>query len=111
MLSDEEKTFLEYWEKNREREKKNFKQLMIGLPLGLLFALPILVNFFSGWYTRADMVGRSQFNPLILIIAVLGIAIFLGLFSKKHQWDMREQRYQELKSREDQKMPDQDASS
>jgi hypothetical protein len=84
---------------------------MIGLPLGLLFALPILVNFFSGWYTRADMVGRSQFNPLILIIAVLGIAIFFGLFSKKHQWDMREQRYQELKSREDQKMPDQDASS
>jgi hypothetical protein len=41
MLSDEEKTFLEYWEKNREKEKKSFKQLMIGLPLGLLFAFRV----------------------------------------------------------------------
>ena len=111
MLSDEEKAFLVYWENNREKEKKSFKQLMIGLPLGFLFSLPILVNFFSGWYKRADMIGRAQFNPMILVVAIVAIAIFFALFSKKHQWDMREQRYQELKSKTDQKLSDQDASS
>jgi len=111
MLTDEEKSFIQYWESNREKEKKSFKQLMIGLPIGFLFALPILVNFFSGWYKRADMIGRSQFNPLILVIAVLAIAIFYALFSKKHQWDMREQHYLELKKKMDQKLSDQDTSS
>lgn len=99
MLTEEEKSFMQYWEQNRLKEKRTFRQLLIGLPLGLVFTLPILVNFMSGWYKRADMVGHSQFNPGILISAILIIAVFFAIFSKRHRWEMSEQRYLELKAK------------
>jgi uncharacterized membrane protein len=102
MLTTEEQKFIVYWEANREKQKKLFYQLLIGLPLGFLFAIPILVNFFMGrfWYKRADSVGVSQFNPIVLIIAVVLIAVFIGVFNKKFKWDQNEQFYLELKARE-----------
>ena len=100
MLTEEEKTFLEYWEKNRDKEKKWTRQLMFGLPLGLIFGLPIILNYLSGWYKRANMVGNSQFNPNILIVAVLIIAVFVAIFYKRQRWEQLEQRYHELKNRE-----------
>jgi uncharacterized membrane protein len=102
MLTTEEQKFIDYWEANRGKQKKLFYQLLIGLPVGLLFAVPILVNFFMGrfWYKRADSVGVSQFNPMVLVIAVVLIAVFIGVFNKKFKWDQNEQFYLELKARE-----------
>lgn len=88
--------FLEYWEKNRNRQKKFLYQLGFGLPFGLLLGAVILTNFFSGWYKRAEMIANSQFNPVVLYIAVLAIAVFIAIFSKKFEWDQQEQRYKEL---------------
>ena len=101
MLTEREKEFVRYWEANRLREKKSYKQLLLGIPIGLVFALTILLSVFSGklWYKRADMVANST-NPLVLIVAVLFIAAFMGLFYKRHQWEMREQQYLELKAKE-----------
>src|SRR4051812_14987638 len=101
MLSTEEKNFLVYWEANRLSQKSTLKQWLVGLPLGMLFGIPILINFFSGWYKRADMVLNSQlsnrgFNPLVLIIALLLIISFMAIFSKRHRWEMNEQKYLEL---------------
>lgn len=90
-----------FWEANREKEKKTWRQLLIGLPLGMIFTLPILLNLFSGWDKRAAMVANTQLNPVVLIIAVLLIASFFAVFSKKHRWDMNEQRYKELKSKKE----------
>ena len=102
MITSEEEKFIRYWEANREKQKKLLYQLVIGLPLGLLFALPILINFFLGrfWYKRADSVGISQFNPMVLVVAVVLIAVFIAVFNKKHKWDQHEQFYRELKARE-----------
>ena len=100
MLSEEEKAFLAYWEQNRERQKKIFYQLLVGLPLGLLLALPILLNYMLGWNKRATMVGNAQFNPLVLIIAVLAIAVFFSILNRRHKWEMNEQHYLELKDKE-----------
>ena len=102
MLTESERRFLEYWEANRLREKKVNKQLLLGLPIGLLFAIPVLILLFSGkfWYQRASMEANSQTSPVILIIAIICIAVFVALFYKRHQWDQREQHYQELKARE-----------
>lgn len=101
MLSEDDRLFLQYWSANREKEKRSFRQLLIGLPLGLIFALPILINFLSGWYKRAAMIRNSSFNPTVLLIAIAIIACFFAIFNKKHQWDMREQRYKELKIKEE----------
>lgn len=95
-MTDEEKGFMLFWEENRDKERKTWRQLIIGLPLGLIFTLPILLNLFSGWNKRAVMVANTQLNPVVLIVAVMGIAAFFAIFNKKHRWDMNEQRYNEL---------------
>ena len=96
MLSAKEEAFLKYWEANRDRQKKLLYQLLVGLPFGLLLGIIIIANFFSGWYKRAEMIANASFNPIVLYLAALLIAVFFAVFSKKFQWDQREQRYKEL---------------
>ena len=96
MLSNQEKEFMIYWEKNREREKKILRQVFIGLPIGLLISGGIILSLDLNWYPRANMVANTSLNPYILLIAVIAIAIFTAVFYKKYQWDMKEQRYREL---------------
>lgn len=104
MYSETEEGFIKWWEENRLKQKRVFKQWLMGIPVGLLFAIPILINFFSGWFKRADMelnsrITNNQFNPLVLIVAILLIVSFVAIFSKKYKWEMNEQRYLELKAR------------
>jgi hypothetical protein len=102
LLTEDEKKFLAYWEANRLREKKVTRQLMYGLPMGILFAVPIIINFLMGrfWYKRADAVGMGQFNPTVLVVAVLLIAVFIALINRKFRWEKLEQQYLELKARQ-----------
>jgi len=101
MLTQEEKDFMEYWEQNRDKQKKIVKQFLLGIPVGLLFAIPIVLNFLSGWYKRAMMISNTQeFNPGVLLIALLLIVGFIAIFSRKHRWDQNEQHYQELKAKQ-----------
>ena len=103
MLTESEKQFMEYWKQNRDREKKVFRQLLVGLPLGLLFAVPIILNFTSGWYKRANMWANGHADDGIvstLIVAALIILVFVAIFSKRHRWEMNEQDYRELESKQ-----------
>jgi uncharacterized membrane protein len=101
MLTPEEKAFIQYWEDNRSRQKKIFRQFLIGIPIGLLFTIPIAINFASGWYKRADMEANSgEFNPIVLLIALLLIVAFTAIFYRQHRWDQYEQRYRELLARQ-----------
>ena len=97
----EEIKFMAYWEREREKQKKLLNQLMFGLPIGVLFSVPILVNFLLGkfWYKRADAVGLSQFSPTVLIIAVLLIAVFTALLNRRFRWEKLEAQYLKLKHR------------
>lgn len=102
LYTADEIKFMAYWEQNREKQKKLLTQLMLGLPLGILFAAPIIVNFLLGrfWYKRADAVGLSQFNPMVLIVAALLIAVFTALLNRRFRWEKLEQQYLELKAKE-----------
>jgi hypothetical protein len=100
-LSEAEQRYIDYWEKNRLREKKLLNQLLIGLPLGIVFAAPVLLNLFGRWYIRADMQVNTRLNPVVLIIAVLLIVVFIAIFSRKHKWEMKEQQYREFLARRD----------
>jgi hypothetical protein len=104
-LSREEEGFIEYWEQNRIRKKRVFRQLGLGLPLGVMLVVAIFVNFFSGWYKRADMElhsGGQSSLILVLLIAALLIVAFVVIFSVRHKWEMNEQYYKELLARKDQ---------
>lgn len=95
-LSEAEEAYIDYWQQNRLREKKLLNQLLIGLPLGIIFAAPVLLNLFGGWYKRAHMQANAQMNPMVVLIAVLLIVVFVAVFSRKHKWEMKEQQYREL---------------
>jgi hypothetical protein len=101
-ISEDERKFLLYWEKQRLKDKRLTNQLMFGLPIGILFSIPILINFFLGkfWYKRADAVGISQFSPTVLVIAVLLITVFVALLNRRFRWERLEQQYLELKAKE-----------
>lgn len=104
MYTDHEKRFMDWWSENRLKEKRTLKQWLMGIPVGLLFTIPIAINFFSGWFKRADMqlnskISNNQFNPLVLLIALVLIISFMAIFSKRYKWEMNEQRYMELKAR------------
>ena len=103
MLSDEEKGFLEYWEINRLRKRKVWKQLAIGLPAGVAIVVAIFINLFSGWDKKADMAMQKEKSSLIivLVIASLLIVAFSVIFSARHRWDMDEQHYKELMAKKD----------
>jgi len=97
MLSEEEEAFIIYWKTNREKQKRVSRQFLLGIPLALLFVIPIGINFFSGWDKRAGMVRNStNFSPGILLLALVLIVVFIAVFSRKFKWEQYEQRYIEL---------------
>ncbi len=102
MLTKEEKDFIRYWEQNSLRRKRLFRQLLVGIPVGLLFVIPIAIYFSSGLYRKADMEANSpDFNPMVLLVAFLAIVGFTAIFYQRHQWDQYEQHYRELRIRQD----------
>lgn len=103
MLNEREQQFIKYWEANRLRDRRWQQQLLAGIPMGLLFSLPVLAIIFTGklWYQRADMAMNAMANPYVLIVAVFVITVFVSIFYKRHQWDMKEQYYRQLKAREE----------
>ncbi len=104
MWTEQEKKFIDYWETNRLKKKKVFRQLSVGLPLSVVFVIGIALNFFSGWYKRADMEIRSQ-SSLVLLVVIAGllIVVFMTVFSAKHKWDMNEQHYRELLAKKEER--------
>jgi hypothetical protein len=105
MITREEKDFLDYWEKNRNRQRKLSWQLLLGIPAGLLFIVPMVFSLSAHWHKRAEIEANSalNFNPWVILSAFLIIAVFVAVFSKKLSWDRKEQRYLELKAKRDAK--------
>ncbi len=82
MLTKDEKLFIDYWEKNRDKKKHFLTQLLYGLPRGLMFALPVLVALiFHNWYKSMVYISGSQ--VIVVTICVLGIAVFFAVFRER----------------------------
>lgn len=100
LMTEEEKRFIAYWEQNRNKKKRLIWQLAGGMPLAVLLAAGIFINYFSGWYKRAAMQIRvDSSGVLVVLIALILIVVFIVVFSAQHKWDMNEQRYKELMSK------------
>ena len=90
---------MDYWEKERSMKKRTFYRLLVGLPTGLLFGLPILLTvIFKDWYKNMSFISGSQ--VIVIIIAVLIISIFFALFKMYFSYEKNEQFYRELKYKE-----------
>jgi O-antigen/teichoic acid export membrane protein len=96
MLSEKETAYINYWERNREKQKKNTRQFVIGLSTGLTIGTASLFLLLSGWYERANMVANAKLSPVLFAIVIIAIAVFMAYLYRNHLWDMREQQYKEL---------------
>ncbi len=99
MITAEEQKFVDYWQANRLKKKKVQYSLAVAMPGGCFIGIGILLNYYSGWFTRANMEGNSKLSPVVLLIALLCIVIFMAVFSVKFNWDQKEQLYLELLSK------------
>ncbi len=104
MISEKETTFLRYWENNREIQNTPVSKLVRGLPMALLFGLPIILLiivvrlFFPDWYMKIS--GSSPAMFFTAVVAMLGVVAFYAYFRMQFKWEMNEQLYKELKSKE-----------
>lgn len=104
MLTQKDKQFIIRWEAVREQESSTRAKLLNGLPMAVLFSVPILFFiaaiyfFFPDWYTKVS--NRLSGSLLTIVIAIIGCTIFFAYFRMHYKWEMNEQLYKELKSKE-----------
>lgn len=102
MNEEQQQAYIEYWEANRDREGRFSTQLLYGIPIGILFSVPVLIILVTArfWFKRADMIANSKLSPIVLIAAVALISAFVAIIYKRHQWEMKEQQYLEFKAKQ-----------
>lgn len=104
MVTNEEQKFIEHWEKVRDEQNTLSYKILSGLPMAMLFALPILLFlvavrfFFKDWYAKISHIGTGPF--IAAIIAIMVVVVFYSWFRMHFKWEMNEQFYQELKSKQ-----------
>ena len=106
MLSEKEKDFIIYWEKEKDSRNTFSAKLMQGLPMAALFCVPILLFiaavylFFPEWYTRVS--SRLPGSITTIVIAVIICILFFSYFRMQFKWESNEQLYRELKQKQTQ---------
>lgn len=100
MLTEKEKQFIAYWEKNREEQSGFVSKLLRGFPMAILFSLPVILFvvvirlFFPVWYTKISQTTPATF--LTVIFAVLCITLFFAVFRMHSKWEHNEEVYKRL---------------
>lgn len=103
MLSEKDKEFLIYWEKEKENRKSFSAKIIHGLPVAALFSVPVLLLvtvvylFFPEWYTKIS--SRLPGSILVIVVAIIICILFFSYFRMQYKWEMNEQLYQELKKK------------
>jgi len=104
MLTEKDIEFLRYWEKNRESESTFSSKLLSGIPMAILFTLPILLLvltvwlFIPDWYMKISKTSPGMF--ISAIFAMILIVLFYSFFRMQFKWENNEQLYKELKNKE-----------
>ena len=104
MFSKKETDFMEHWEMVREKESHFLSKLGRGLPMAMLFGLPIILSLVAvyllspEWYAKISQAASGVLGTLI--VAVVITIFFFSYFRMHFKWEMNEQLYLELKSRQ-----------
>lgn len=106
MLTDKDKAFLAHWEQVRLQEAGFMRKLLSGLPMALIFALPVLLlilvvkMYLPDYETRISKVPASTY--IVVVLAVLVITLFYAYFRMHHRWEENEELYKMLKHKQKQ---------
>jgi len=120
MLNEKDRQFIIHWEQVREQESTFKHKFLSGLPIALMFGLPIIIFFgvvkvfFPEWFTNAThrqteivvpgmtekFMQLSNGDMLMVCIAIIVVVLCFSYFRKHYKWEMNEQLYKELKSKQ-----------
>lgn len=120
MLTEKDRQFIDRWQRVREEESTFRHKFLAGLPMALMFGLPVLFFFgvvkifFPSWFTTATHKSNDVVVPemtdkfmkvssgdiWMVVIAVFVVIFFFAYFRMHYKWEMNEQLYKELKSKE-----------
>ena len=95
---------MKHWEMVRESEGRFMSKLVRGLPVAMLFGLPIILSLIAvyvlspEWYSKISQAASGILGTLI--IAVIITILFFSYFRMHFKWEMNEQLYRELKSKQ-----------
>ncbi len=104
MLTAKETAFITYWETHREEQSRFVSKLLRGIPIAVMFGLPILLFIFSvwlwfpDWYTKISATTSGSF--ITIVVAVLICIVFFSYFRMHFKWEMNEQLYMELRQKQ-----------
>ena len=104
MLTEKDKQFLAYWEKNREQQGQFMSKLLGGLPMAMIFGLPIILSlmvvrlFFPDWYTKISNASNGSF--VTVLVAILILVFCYSFFRMQYKWELNEQLFAEIKAKE-----------
>lgn len=104
MLSEKDKEFITYWQSEREKQNSFTAKLLAGLPMAILFCIPILLFitavylFLPEWYTKVS--NKMAGSMITIVIAVIICIVFFAYFRMQFKWESNEQHYRELISRQ-----------
>ncbi len=92
-----------YWDSVRLTYSRFSSKLMRGLPMAIVFTLPILISivgvelFSPDWFTKISNKAMSSTWPILISLIII---IFFFAVARMHfKWEMNEQAYQELKKK------------
>ena len=104
MLTEKEKRYVEYWEKHRVEFSSFTSKISRGLPMAILFGLPILLflisvyMFLPDWYAKLGI--RHAGTLVAVVIGVMVIVLFFSFFRMHFLWEQNEQTFLELKEKQ-----------
>jgi hypothetical protein len=98
MLTQEDENFLKYWSQHRLRKKPFFGMASVGLRLGVFIAIGLALGLVAARFSRKANPVLENYSSLIItvMIAGLGIVLFITYFTGQHKWEQNELHYQEL---------------
>ncbi len=100
MLTEREIAFIEYWKTHREPHNTFGSKLVRGLPMAIMFGLPIILFilavyiYFPDWYAKLSNTTSGSF--VTIVVAVIIAILFFSYFRMHFKWEMNEQLYKEL---------------
>lgn len=100
MLTPKEEAFIAYWKKNSAIQNTTLSKITSGLPMAILFVLPIILVvlgiwlFVPEWYTKISKTSPAMF--VTALFALFCVVLFYSFFRMQYKWEMNEQLYQEL---------------
>lgn len=103
MITEKDRQFIVYWERERAKLNTVKAKLLNGLPMAILFSLPVILLLFAvqvflpEWYTRISNTSGGTF--VTIVVALFISILFFAYFRMHYKWEMNEQLYLELKSR------------